>query len=94
MKSYYSLTNLVKISHTNLKAASGELISRCTAAGDGAGEDIGPTLELKGFLGVTGRSGDGDDAWCIVKELSMAHSIFFALKHLRDSCNTPVDVHT
>ena len=89
-----SLTNLVKISHTNLKAGSGELMSRCTAAGEGAGEDIGPTLELRGFLGVSGRSGDGDDAWCIVKELSMSHSIFLALKHLTDTCTSPVDVHT
>ena len=44
-----------------------------------AGEDMGPTLELRGFLGVSGRSGDGDDAWCIVKELSMSHSLYSAL---------------
>ena len=90
------MTKIRKItSGTNLKAGSGELMSRCTAAGEGAaGEDIGPTLELRGFLGVSGRSGEGDDAWCIVKELSMPHSIFFALKHLRDSRTSPADVHT
>ena len=56
---------------------------RWTAAGDCTGEDMGPVaamaLELRGFLGVSGRSGDSDDAWCIVKELSMSHSLYSAL---------------
>ena len=53
--------------HTNLNAGSGELISRWTAAGDGVGEDRGPTeAALRGFLGVSGRC-----PGCIVKELSM-----------------------
>ena len=57
--------------HTNLKAGSGELISRWTAAGDGVGEERGPvetTEALRGFLGVSGRCG------CIVKEFSIAHT--------------------
>ena len=75
MKSNHRYYNLVKTSSTNLKAVSGELMRRFMA-----GEDIGPaTLELRGFLGVSGRSGDGDDAWCIVKELSMSHSLYSAL---------------
>ena len=67
---------------TNLKAGSGELMIRWTAAGDGVGEDMGPEEAPSGFLGVSGRCG------CIVKEFSMAP--FTILSHFSLTFRSPL----